>query len=123
MQVIALLAVFSTAVYIYFQQVFTYWKKKGVAILNPLPLFGDFAKGLLPNNNPQFLFTEFYRKFEGEKYGGLYRFATPQLLLRDPDIIKNVLVKDFDNFYGRGIKVNAEKEPLAGHLFLLSGPK
>ena len=123
LQVTALSGIVLAAIYFYYQEAFSYWKKKGVATIKPIVPFGNFAKVFLPNINPEFLSNDFYKAFEGEKYGGVYRFSKPMLVLRDPEVIKTVLVKDFDSFFSRGFKINEKMEPLSGHLFFLSGPK
>lgn len=48
-------------------------------------------------------------------------FSAPRLFLRDPDLIKDVLVKDFSTFHDRGVYMNEDVEPLSGHLFTLPG--
>ncbi|GFG37779.1 hypothetical protein Cfor_07812, partial [Coptotermes formosanus] len=64
---------------------------------------------------------DFYKNLDGERYGGIYAFSIPMFIVRDPDIIKNILVKDFPSFHDRGFFSDEEMEPLTGHLFLLSG--
>ncbi|PSN34612.1 hypothetical protein C0J52_20551 [Blattella germanica] len=113
----------SISVYLYFKSLYSYWKNKGVPSIRPVPIFGNFAGALLPNSNPQVQVNYLYDQFKGERLGGLYRFMKPALLLRDPELIKEVLVKDFDHFFSRGFRTNVEKNPLQGHLFALSGPK
>jgi cytochrome P450 family 6 len=50
-------------------------------------------------------------------------FEKPGFIFRDPDIIKDVLVKDFTSFHDRGIFTDEEFEPLSGHLAFLNGKK
>ena len=107
-------------IYVYFRTSFSYWKKRGVPTLNPTVPLGDITKLFTANRTD---FDRFYKAFEGEKVGGFYKFDKPVILLRDPEVIKTVFVKDFDSFYSRGIAVSEELEPLVGHLFLLNGPK
>jgi cytochrome P450 family 6 len=64
---------------------------------------------------------DIYKNLVGEKYGGVYAFTKPIFVLRDPDIIKNVLVKDFISFHDHGAFMDEEIEPLTGNLFLLGG--
>ena len=67
--------------------------------------------------------ADIYNKLEGHKYGGTYTFTIPTFFVRDPDFIKDVLVKDFSNFHDRGVYMNEENEPLSAHLFSLTGMK
>ncbi|KAJ9577527.1 hypothetical protein L9F63_005900 [Diploptera punctata] len=110
------------AFYAYFNVIYSYWKKRGVKNPKPLPPFGNFTKSLF-FSNIGLQITDFYKELDGEKYGGLYSFNRPALLLRDPELIKEVMVKDFGRFYGRGFPSNEDIEPLQGHLFSLSGSK
>ena len=50
---------------------------------------------------------------------GVYFFTNPAVVVSDLDIIKNVLVRDFDVFHNRGLFNNVRDDPLTGHLFLL----
>ena len=112
-----------TAIYVYFKVSFSYWKKRGVPTLNPIPPFGDIGGAFFKRKNFSQLLNESYKAFEGNKFGGLYSFTVPSLLVRDPELIKDILVKDFDKFYSRGIVINEKAEPLQGHLVALSGSK
>ncbi|XP_049964265.1 cytochrome P450 6k1-like [Schistocerca serialis cubense] len=59
---------------------------------------------------------------EEERYVGFYGFRRPLLLIRDPELIRHVLVKDFGTFHERGLFIDDE-EPLNKHLFFLAGKK
>jgi cytochrome P450 family 9 len=63
-----------------------------------------------------------YSKLKGHKYGGLYQFMIPVVLLRDPELIKMVTVKDFEHFLDNQSPVNEEAELMFGKgLFNLKG--
>jgi cytochrome P450 family 6 len=111
------------ALYVYFKTTYSYWEKRGIPTLKPTVPFGNFSYSILSGKNPGFDVGELYKAFDGHKFGGLYRFSGPSLLLRDTDIIKDVLVKDFDHFFSRGRIFDEKYEPLDAHLFHLSGTK
>ena len=108
-------------VYAYFKVSFTYWKKKNIPYVEPNFPFGNLADTLRFRKSIGLVYDEFYKKLEGQKYGGIYACTKPILVFRDPDIIKNVLVKDFFSFHDRGLFTDEEIDPLSGHLFLLGG--
>jgi cytochrome P450 family 6 len=112
---------FLAAVYLYFQVTFNYWKKRNVPYAKPTFPFGNFAKKLLLRRTMGHVFENIYKELDGEKYGGTYSLTKSGFIFRDPDIIKNVLVKNFSSFHERGFFMDEELEPLAGHLFLLRG--
>jgi cytochrome P450 family 9 len=68
------------------------------------------------------ILVDWYKRLKDHKYGGVYGFLTPVILLRDPELIKMVTVKDFEHFLDRGVPISEEAEPLFGKgLFSLKG--
>jgi cytochrome P450 family 6 len=123
LQLAALSAIVLATLYVYFKVTYSYWERRGVPTVKPSVPFGNFSFSMISGRNPEYEAAELYTKFEGHKVGGLYTIVHPTLLIRDTDIIKDILVKDFPHFFSRGLRINEESEPLDGHLFALSGPK
>jgi cytochrome P450 family 6 len=109
------------AFYVYCKVSFNYWKKRNVPFVKPTFPFGNFGDMLFLSSSIGHFFEKIYKKLDGEKYGGTYAITKPGFIFRDPDIIKNVLVKDFSSFHDRGFFMDEELEPLSGHLFVLPG--
>lgn len=60
---------------------------------------------------------------KAHRYFGIFIFDKPILILRDPQLIKDVLVKDFNKFADRTIIVDEKKQPLpANGLFFAKNP-
>jgi len=110
-------------VYIYFKWSFTYWKKRNVPYIEPIFPFGNFIDMVLTRRPTGDICADIYNKLEGHNFGGTYIFTSPRLVVIGPDLIKDVLVKDFSTFHDRGVYINEEVEPLTGHLFSLTGMK
>jgi cytochrome P450 family 6 len=119
----ALTACVIAVIYVYFKWSFTYWKKRDVPYIAPSFPFGNFSDTVLSRKSIGLTFVDLYKKLDGEKFGGTFTFTQPGFIFRDPEIIKNVLVKDFNHFQDRGFYSNEEVEPLTGHLFLLPGER
>lgn len=49
------------------------------------------------------IFKNIYDSYPNEKVVGVYRMTTPCLLIRDLDIIRHIMIKDFDCFSDRGV--------------------
>ncbi|KAI4454490.1 cytochrome p450 [Holotrichia oblita] len=62
-------------------------------------------------------------KKAGHKLGGIFLGTRPGYLLVDPDMIRNVLSKDFVHFQDRGTYYDEKHDPLSAHLFSLEGQK
>lgn len=57
-----------------------------------------------------------------DRYHGFHQFNIPALLLKDPDLIKQIAIKAFDHFTDRSFTFANEDEPLFGtNLFNLKG--
>lgn len=65
---------------------------------------------------------EMYWKYPNEKVVGFYRATTPELILRDPELIKKVMVTDFHSFFYRGFHPYRKVlEPMMQNLFVGEG--
>ncbi|XP_063628842.1 cytochrome P450 6B4-like [Cydia splendana] len=62
----------------------------------------------LRRENIAIVFKKIYEAYPNEKVVGVYRMTTPDLLIRDPDIVKQVMIKDFDIFPDRGIEFDTD---------------
>lgn len=111
--------------YTYNRYSFSYWKRHGIFAFPTLPFVGN-AIDLIKQKH--FFGTEFKiiydsLKAKGLKYGGYYFFIKPIFVPVDLELIRNILIKDFNHFTDHSVYVNEENEPMSGHLFALRGDK
>ncbi|XP_068622686.1 cytochrome P450 6B5-like [Battus philenor] len=90
--------------YYYFTRTFNYWKKRGIVGPKPLPFYGNLKETVLRREPIAMTMKKIYDTFSNEKVVGIFRLTTPCLLLRDTNLIKHVMIKDFDLFDDRGIQ-------------------
>ncbi|KAL0819292.1 hypothetical protein ABMA28_008529 [Loxostege sticticalis] len=108
--------------YLYNTRTFNYWAKRGVKHDKPVIIFGTNAKNFLMKQSRSQAMEEMYWKYPNEKVVGFYRSTTPELVLRDPDVIKQVLISDFSHFYARGFHPYPKViEPIMRNLFVVEG--
>ncbi|XP_072947035.1 cytochrome P450 6B2-like [Epargyreus clarus] len=101
---------------------FTYWSKKGVKHVKPVFFFGNVYKQLTLHLSISEQIDEWYNTFPNEKYVGAYLLSDLALVLRDPELIKRVLVTDFRYFHPRGVHPHKHvREPLFQNLFTADG--
>ncbi|XP_022127391.2 cytochrome P450 6B6 [Pieris rapae] len=101
---------------------FDYWKKRGVKYDEPIIFFGSNLTHIIKKHSLSERFAELHNRFPNEKYVGYFEANRPALLVRDPDLIKAILVTDFKHFYRRGISPHKEDiEPLMKNLFTVDG--
>ena len=105
--------------YYYTTSTHNVWKNRGVQGPKPSPFFGN-VKDLMFNR----LFIgdfvkNIYESFKDEPMVGIFSIKSPILILRDPELIKDVLIKDFNKFSDRGITFHEKIDVLSPHLFAL----
>lgn len=99
---------------------FKYWDNKGIPYDRPIPFLGNSLRKYLGKISPTDHMTEIYRKFPQAKCVGYFESVYPALVLRDPQLIKHVLVADFLHFYPKGMNIH-QIEPLLNNLFSADG--
>lgn len=117
--IILLIILTTIAFYFYATKSHKYWAERNVKHNPPIPLFGNHLPNQLGQKSVTTIFWELYKKYSNEKVVGYYRGRVPELMIRDPDIIKCVLSADFDHFYYRGFA--RKSEPLFANLFHADG--
>lgn len=100
--------------YLYYRHQFKFWGKRNVIHTKPEFIFGDMKSAA--SYSIGIVFKNLYNKFKGEPFFGSWIFFRPVLVVRDPELIKNIFVKDFMSFHDRGIYVNEKDDPLAGKI-------
>ncbi|XP_073965059.1 cytochrome P450 6B7-like [Choristoneura fumiferana] len=122
MLLLALAVLLTLLAYQYSTRNFKYWEQRGVKHDKPLPLFGNAYAKFLQKISLSDMYTEAYRKYPDERYVGLYLANDPKLVLRDPELIKHVLVTDFLHFHPRGLlPAKSVVEPMLRNLFFADG--
>lgn len=87
--------------YVFAKRRYTYWDRKGFKSLpEPSFLFGHFKPPLTQQEGLGDLLTRIYKN-STEPFIGIYSIFRPILLVRDPEIIRTILVKDFQYFTDR----------------------
>ncbi|XP_013140603.1 PREDICTED: cytochrome P450 6B1-like [Papilio polytes] len=102
---------------------YTYWLSRNVKCDSPIPLFGNYYKVLFGFKTDIENVNDLYKKYKTEKVVGYYRGTTPELIIRDPDIIKKILNVDFSHFHVRGAGRDPKYEPLMLNVFSTEGDR
>lgn len=116
---------------LYFWSVSTYgyWRKFNVPYVKPVvPIFGNLLPFAAKKENYPQTIIRIYRLLDGHPYGGYFEMRDPILMIRDPDLIGAILVKDFDYFQDRKVELgwrpNTRRlNPVSTNLFTLKGDR
>jgi len=94
---LSIAVILAYVVYWYSTRTFNYWKDRGIPYLKPTPGFGNTRRMFFKISFAE-QFKIFYDSFDGKPFCGVFQFRSPILVVRDPNIIKLVMVKDFAYF-------------------------
>ncbi|CAH1397052.1 unnamed protein product [Nezara viridula] len=86
----------------HFRKTMSYWKVRGVKHIPPLPVVGNMLRAFKFDRHFFHVYNKMYHAFPEERMVGMYEFTTATLILRDPELIKTVLVSEFSTFPDRG---------------------
>lgn len=107
--------------YSFFTSSFNHWKDRGIPFIEPTVFVGNLKENLLNKKSIFEVQNGIYSALSPNKLGGYFEFKSPVLMIRDPEIIEKILIKDFAYFHDRGLPHNTEVEPLSGNLFNVEG--
>ncbi|GBP50384.1 Cytochrome P450 9e2 [Eumeta japonica] len=94
------------------------FRRNGLNVLPGVPLLGNTYKSVFKRRHIFHDFDEVYRAFPDDKYVGYVDGMNGALFIRDPDIIKQITIKDFDHFVNRGWILNDKDNPLLSNSLL-----
>lgn len=108
--------------YYHLHKRFQYWSQRRIPRLEPVNLlFGNcmdviFGRITLPEYT-----IRAYNQLAPYKFAGIYNFQKPTLIIRDPELIRHVLVKDFSHFVDHSEHLVQKDQPSTFHLVNLTG--
>ncbi|XP_037947261.1 probable cytochrome P450 6a23 [Teleopsis dalmanni] len=122
--VLTLLLILASLLVYYIKYLLSYWKRRGIPHDEPSFPQGNMV-GFAKTKHITELLTPVYNKYKGNNrpFAGFYFLVKPSVLVLDLELVKNVLIKDFDKFDERGIFFNERDDPLSGNLFQINGEK
>lgn len=111
------------AIYKHFQKKFSYWAKKNVPYLKPVPFLGNYREYILQQTTVGNVLNKICDEFPKEPYIGSYYANEPALIVKDPELVKLIMTKDFYYFNGREVSDYTECEPSTKGVFFSHGDK
>ncbi|XP_065093166.1 cytochrome P450 9e2-like [Ochlerotatus camptorhynchus] len=75
-----------------------YFHEKPIPSMAVVPLFGSTAPLILKQFSFNGFIDHIHRKYASAKVFGMFDAMTPIFVVRDPELIKKITVKDFDHF-------------------------
>ncbi|XP_024882391.1 cytochrome P450 6k1-like, partial [Temnothorax curvispinosus] len=102
---------------------FDFWKSRGVSGPRPIPGFGTFKNVVLGKVSLSDYMKKLYNDYKDEPLIGIFAGRTPILIVKHPDLIKDILIKDFSIFPDRWSGSHDRGDPLSQNLFELDSKR
>lgn len=108
---------------------FDHWERLSIpCAAKPVPFFGNMLPFIRRRENYAETIDRIYRSLDGLPYGGYYEMREPVLMIRDPNLIEAITIKDFEHFNGRKFELffnpqDRQLNPLSSLLFVLPGQR
>jgi len=102
-----------------------YWKRKKVPSINAKPIVGSIFEMLSFRKSVAQQFYAFYfdKATKDEPFVGFHIFHKPAIVIRDPELIKRIVVKDFAAFSNRSGHTDEHRDTIGNtNLFFLKNP-
>ncbi|KAF5285150.1 hypothetical protein FQA39_LY16839 [Lamprigera yunnana] len=108
--------------YFHVKKQLIFWKNKGVFTMEPGFLIGNAKELILKRESIGSAIANFYNlmKRKSIPYGGFYFLTKPIFVPVDIELIKHIMIHDFDHFTGH-LMNSFEWDPITKHIFALKG--
>ena len=113
---ISFIAAIFIGLYFHFTRNFNFWHKLGVPYVKPTPFVGNLKDCVLLKTTIGEQLQRIYNEQSDKPYVGIFSFDKPSLLIRDVELVKNILVKDFQTFVDRTFSFEKKLDPLLSNI-------
>ncbi|KAL5280802.1 CYP3A4.2 family protein [Megaselia abdita] len=109
-----------SALAIYLWKTFKHWENEGIPFAEPNYLFGNLMPIIKKERSFGMAIFDIYNNSK-QPFLGIYLLHRPAILVRDSELCKDILNKDFASFHDRGIYVDEVNDPFSESLFAAEG--
>lgn len=107
-------------VYRYVIKTWWFFDERNLRFERGLPLIGTTYRSILGRENICYDLKRVYDRFPNEHIVGMYNFGgKPSYLIRDPELIKQVTITNFDHFMNHQFAFPEESEEIMGRSLLV----
>ncbi|KAF5308637.1 hypothetical protein FQR65_LT06098 [Abscondita terminalis] len=119
-----LLLIVCACAWLRLKQHYSYWKNKCVPNPPVSLVFGNLGESITFTKSLGQIYHEIYQKYTDVSYVGFYKMRTPGIVLRDPELVREVLIKNFNHFQANDLKIDDSNDALvAKNPFFIHGDK
>lgn len=119
----AVLLWLSGVLYLFNQYKHRFWISRGFVQLEPKFFIGDLGPMITMKMSIGEFFHNIYVKHKQHKALGIYMALQPVVVVNDPILLQNVMIRDFSSFHDRPVPFDLQHDKLQNHLFHVPGQK
>lgn len=93
-----------------------FFADRGIPYKKPDFLFGSLRKLVLMQGSFHDVAMDMYKCLPNEKVTGVFELRNPITMIRDPELVKQIGVKDFDHFQNHRAPIDEHADPLFGRV-------
>uniref|UniRef100_A0A1B0GIV6 Cytochrome n=1 Tax=Lutzomyia longipalpis TaxID=7200 RepID=A0A1B0GIV6_LUTLO len=99
-------------IYLWQKWNYSFWQRNGVPGPNPSFFVGNLGPVVKQKDHIGLMADTWYKKYADAPYIGYYKAFTPAIMVRDMDLVKNILIKDFTSFHSNDLFSNDDPNEL-----------
>ncbi|XP_055381432.1 uncharacterized protein LOC129612015 [Condylostylus longicornis] len=123
-EILILLATFLFVFYKFMTRQHDCFVEKNIPHIRPFLWFNNFPAAFFGGESVFDTLSRIHNKFRNEKIYGIFDFFGPSIVLRDPEMIKQVTIKDSDHFMNHRELLTERDDPMFGNsVFTMRGEK
>lgn len=101
-----------------------YFSDRNVKFVRGLPILGSTYKSVIGLEPAAISYRRLYEHYPKQKFIGIYDLGgRPSYLIRDPNLIKQIMITDFDHFVNHKFTFENENDLFSHTLFGMRGSK
>ena len=101
LEIAAVIVALVFLVYLLFKRKYEYWNSKGVYQIKPSFPVGSIPEFFTKSRAFNDVLIDHAKETQGLPYYGIYFLSSTVLMIKDPDLIRQITIKDFDHFVDR----------------------
>ncbi|KAH8359122.1 hypothetical protein KR093_004467, partial [Drosophila rubida] len=95
---------------------YNFFKDRGIEYDKPIPYVGSMRKLFFGQSSMMDLIIELYNKNDSKVYG-VFEQRTPMLMIKDPELLKQITIKDFDHFLNHRDAFSVDEDDNVNNMF------
>lgn len=115
MLLILVLIVLTLIIYFYIIKTWSYFSDQKVPFERGFPFLGWLSRIIFKQSSFGDEMCRIYNEHPNDKFVGLYDMGgKPTIMIRDPELMKTICIKEFDSFVNHNFSVNTDLDPILG---------